>query len=210
MEKFEYTKEDGTKGWIRTNNFCIDCNKPLTMDGQERCRKCNSKARIKVREQLKCKYCNIAFEKLKCQISGENIFCSVSCGTNFRLEKYRTDGKRRLSFRKAIKRSVIYKETLIKCYQRDSYKCVKCTSTSNIQCHHIVYFSKLLKEFLEENNSLNVEKDKERLLQLSENYSKFWDLSNLITFCKECHQLEHPNLNLNSKRATKHKDDKTC
>lgn len=100
-----------------------------------------------------------------------------------------------ISIRKSSKSKEIRK--IILC--RDDYKCTKCdTRNKELHIHHIRFFKKIYNEFLDKYNNLDFHNMEERkiLLSLSVEYEDFWNLKNLMTLCIDCHQLEHPNVNL--------------
>ena len=71
--------------------------------------------------------------------------------------------------------------------ERDGYKCSMCGDDKNLQVHHIKYFKDIFNEILHENETLNIKDDEDKLFEIMSNDDRFNDLSNLITYCKECH-----------------------
>lgn len=76
-------------------------------------------------------------------------------------------------------------------FERDNYTCQDCGDNrgGNLNAHHIVYFSKLLSDFLSENTKLNIEleKDRVKLIELGKTDNRFTDIDNGITLCEACH-----------------------
>lgn len=56
---------------------------------------------------------------------------------------------------------------------------------------YIIYFSKILSEFLKEYDQFSPIKDKEKLLQLSKKWKPFWDIKNGVVLCVGCHKKLH-------------------
>ena len=71
--------------------------------------------------------------------------------------------------------------------ERDEYRCQLCGAKSNLHTHHIVPFSKIIKEICSEHPELDIEKDKEKLYNIIIRDERFNDENNLITYCKNCH-----------------------
>lgn len=80
-----------------------------------------------------------------------------------------------------------------KVFVRDNYTCQSCFKRGfRIEAHHIKEFSIIFKEFLSEYSQYNPIEDKYALVALSRQYSKFWDINNGLTLCRECHdKVEH-------------------
>ena len=75
-------------------------------------------------------------------------------------------------------------------FERDNYTCQECYRTKcYLEVHHTKAFSKILKEFLQTYSQFSPIEDIETLVRLAITYEPFWDLSNGITLCEECHNL---------------------
>lgn len=71
--------------------------------------------------------------------------------------------------------------------KRDHRMCQLCGSKKNLQVHHIVPFKDIFDDILSHNPSLDVVRDADRLYEIATNDEKLNDMSNLITYCKDCH-----------------------
>ena len=74
--------------------------------------------------------------------------------------------------------------------ERDNYTCQLCGAQHTVlHVHHIREFSDIVHEICSENNTLNPndENDKQKLYNIITHDSRFLDMNNLITYCKECH-----------------------
>ena len=80
-----------------------------------------------------------------------------------------------------IKVSLKYKEWRTTIFKRDNYKCTKCESIKNLEVHHIIAFSKLMKEFKKFSEDQSLEDALE--------FAPFWNLDNGTTLCRECHKM---------------------
>ena len=76
-------------------------------------------------------------------------------------------------------------------YKRDNFTCQKCGSKSNLDAHHIIPISKIVKDLLKDKTFNN---DNEKFLFLI-NQEKILDkeLKNGITLCRDCHKKQHKN-----------------
>ena len=73
-------------------------------------------------------------------------------------------------------------------FTKDNYICQDCGERGiYLEAHHIKKFHKIQSEFLNLHFSLCIDKNKEKLIELSKLYPNFWDINNGITLCKECH-----------------------
>ena len=74
--------------------------------------------------------------------------------------------------------------------ERDGFKCQMCGKEHvELHVHHIKPFSEIVSEILFEHPDLHpdIEDEKMQLYKICVNDSRFTDLNNLTTLCKECH-----------------------
>jgi hypothetical protein len=96
------------------------------------------------------------------------------------------------------------KEWSKKVFKRDNYTCQECFKRGGkLHSHHIKAFSIILKEFLQEYNQFSPIEDKETLIRLAITYQPFWDISNGMTLCKNCHLVTN---NYGNTRTIKEKE----
>ena len=84
-------------------------------------------------------------------------------------------------------REAFYVQQVPVTLRRDGYKCQLCGSKHQLQVHHIKHFSEILREILDEHPDLDPIKDQNELYKIALKDSRFNNLDNLITYCKECH-----------------------
>lgn len=91
-----------------------------------------------------------------------------------------------------IRHSALSKHWRETVYKRDNYTCQECFKRGSCLCpHHKVYFSEILRQFLNEYNQFSPIEDKETLMRLAIKYEPFWDINNGKTLCEECHKKIH-------------------
>lgn len=91
--------------------------------------------------------------------------------------------------RHTIKTSSKYVQWRQDVFIRDNFTCQKCHKKDggNLEAHHIKRFNILLIEAMEYMPLLDI-------FSAAMFYPPLWDLINGITYCKECHKLEHKKL----------------
>ena len=125
-----------------------------------------------------CNECEKPFEHVPNQ---KRQYCSHSCAnanTPHLRGKYNPNWKGGITSKiRAIRTSKDYQIWRKAVYERDDYTCQNCEVRQNLHAHHLV--------------------------MISEDISRALDISNGITFCFSCHQLQHPNINLTIQRGGK-------
>lgn len=71
--------------------------------------------------------------------------------------------------------------------ERDGKKCTICGSKKRLHVHHIIPFKEIFNKILSEHPDLEVQKNSEELYEIMTHDDRMNDLSNLITYCKDCH-----------------------
>ena len=71
--------------------------------------------------------------------------------------------------------------------KRDGCECKMCGKKTNLQVHHIKHFKDIFNEILSENKHLTIENNEDELFEIMSKDVRFNDMSNLITYCKDCH-----------------------
>ena len=71
--------------------------------------------------------------------------------------------------------------------ERDNHTCQLCGSTNDLCVHHIRPLKEILNEICSEHPELDIVEDVNQLYTIIVKDSRFLDLNNLITCCKECH-----------------------
>lgn len=74
-----------------------------------------------------------------------------------------------------------------KAEERDNHTCQICGSTENICVHHKRPFREIVDEITSEHPELDIQENVNELYDIAVKDSRFTDLDNLITCCKECH-----------------------
>lgn len=149
---------------------------------------------------FQCLECGQTVVRFKSQ--GVHKFCSRRCtwiwdSKNRRGENAAGYIDGRMPFRRLLKASTKYDEWRLAVFERDQWKCRKCGNTGRtLQVHHIIPFRRLLTAFKEAYPSLDYDKQKHLAVSLAENFDPFWDLSNGMVLCQQCHAEHHPNVNL--------------
>jgi 5-methylcytosine-specific restriction endonuclease McrA len=88
----------------------------------------------------------------------------------------------------AIENSYEYKQWRKTVFLRDNRLCTACGSGDKINAHHIKALSVLYQDFLQTYSQFSPIEDKETLIRLAQSYKPFWDISNGLTLCEECHK----------------------
>lgn len=98
-----------------------------------------------------------------------------------------------------------YKSWRKSVFERDNYICQKCGDNKggNLEAHHKKQFAQILQEFLQEYSQFSPIEDKETLVRLATTYKDFWDVSNGVTLCRDCHNETKKMKCINIKRKIK-------
>lgn len=82
--------------------------------------------------------------------------------------------------------------------KRDNYTCQLCGKTHTIlHVHHKRQFSEIVDEIMSEHKDLNMDviEDRQKMYDIITKDSRFTDINNLITYCKDCHLYKIHNFN---------------
>ena len=198
--------------------ICLICrNKFLSWENRKFCsRKCMGKWFSKERRsenshlwkggevEKYCKICNKKFHVPPSEFNrdrgGKNKgkFCSKKCygkwlSVNYIKEKnpYWKNGISTLY--QLIKSLKEYHLWRLEIFKRDRFTCRICQQRKDgkLRSHHIIPFGKILKDFISQYPQFSLIEDKEIFTRLAITYMPFWDISNGITLCLDCHKLEH-------------------
>lgn len=74
-----------------------------------------------------------------------------------------------------------------KVLKRDNYCCQLCGSKKNLHVHHKYPFKRIVEDIISENPEYTLPKNVNELYNIAVNDSRFTNLDNLITYCKDCH-----------------------
>lgn len=204
-QKNKRTKENNPnyKG-IKSIKKCIVCNKEFIarIKTNKYCsKKCsnidNGKKHLKEKHHNykgvgKIKIC-IACGTQFFTKTGTGIYCSKKCSNINNGKKLSgvnspsyIDG--RTPKVDAIRKNSKGQELTKQVIKRDNYSCVLCGSNKILHADHIIPFSKIYSKFIKlYPKNIN----KEELVKNSLEYKPFWDISNLRTLCKKCHNIRH-------------------
>lgn len=94
----------------------------------------------------------------------------------------------RTKLRERIRVSRKYLEWRSAIFKRDNYHCQNCGKNGRLEAHHIIPYSKIIKEF------------KIKTIEQAIKCKELWDIGNGITYCKECHILLDENFGGKSKQ----------
>ena len=86
--------------------------------------------------------------------------------------------------------------------KRDKYTCQKCGKTHCVlHIHHIIPFMFIINAIISEHQEIDQKESgwQEKMYPYIVNDERFTSLDNLITYCDECHRLEHKKYNLRKK-----------
>ena len=83
-----------------------------------------------------------------------------------------------------------YTNWRLEVFKRDNYTCQDCGDNKghNLNAHHIKSFQKILNEFLQYYSQFSPLEEKSILTRLAITYEPFWNISNGITLCENCHK----------------------
>lgn len=133
--------------------------------------------------QLKCLVCNNDFTS-KRYGKKQVKFCSHICYSQYRSEHYVGDNHHRFKgtggrITRPVRWRKKYSLWIKSILERDCNKCTVCSSQELLEVHHIQPLAKLVTEYITKNGKLDG------------NDNFFYDESNGITLCKQCHKNIH-------------------
>lgn len=73
------------------------------------------------------------------------------------------------------------------CRKRDHFKCRMCGSKRNLHCHHIVKFSTIVNNLVQQHPELDPVENVNELYDIIVHDPDFLSIDNLVTLCKDCH-----------------------
>ena len=73
------------------------------------------------------------------------------------------------------------------CRKRDHFKCRMCGSKRNLHCHHIVKFSAIVNNLVQQHPELDPVENVNELYDIIVHDPDFLSIDNLVTLCKDCH-----------------------
>jgi hypothetical protein len=151
-----------------------------------------------------CIECSKAFQRLPSQGTGQ--FCSYSCSNAYQSRVRRgpngasyIDG--RTPFRKLVKNCKAYAAWRNAVFERDGWRCRRCSAKKGLHAHHIRSFSLLLDDFRAAHRHLDLERDKDHAVLAALKFKPFWSVRNGITLCGTCHAEEHPDVHFVGRAA---------
>lgn len=132
--------------------------------------------------------------------------CSKGCATSYRQKGKPMSYARRVQFslaktndleftgfRNKLTRSIRVMGKYLKwradVLKRDNYHCQECGNKEQLEAHHIIAFSKIIKEY----NLVTLDEARE--------CDVLWDTGNGITYCKKCHIKNDPNIGIGLAKA---------
>lgn len=71
--------------------------------------------------------------------------------------------------------------------ERDKYTCQLCGCHSNLNVHHIVHLSQIIRDICNEHKELSPKDNVNELYEIIIHDERFTNEDNLITYCKPCH-----------------------
>ena len=179
--------------WKGGKPKCLDCGNILNSYGNKRCRQCNNKFMIGENSSHwrggmpKCIDCG---KILTTRIKRTTKTRCRKCINKFKRAENHPNWKGGLTlFYQVLRNYNLMKEWRKAVFERDNYTCQECGNNKggNLNAHHIKQFNIILKEFLKKYDAFSPFEDREILIKLSERYEPFWDISNGISLCEECH-----------------------
>ena len=176
----------------RSEVSCFTCGKVFTKTNSSIlprnycCRGCQNKGHSFIGSiEMQCSFCGKTFRRGKSTLT-KRPFCSTKCmgawQTKFWVGENGTNWRGGVSaISHLIRSSVSCAKWRTRVFKRDGYKCTICGDNrgGNLEAHHITPMAELVKKW----------KPKSLVDALS--IKEFWDISNGVTYCKDCHAKQH-------------------
>lgn len=163
-------------GATKVINYCLECGKKTSDYRYKRCKNCSSTFHLKGK-----KLPQEHIDKIKSNlVHKKGPECNFWRGGVSGLQKLIRECQNSYNWKNYI-------------FKRDNYTCRECLSRGvYLEAHHIVTFKDIFDSFLLEYSQFSPIEDKETLVRIAQSYKPFWDISNGITLCRDCHNLTKP------------------
>jgi hypothetical protein len=165
--------------------YCIElnCNNPVFKEGNK-CRSCGNKNKVYINRPSNRKgvtLSEVTKQKMResNKTSNKGKICSLE--SRKKMSDAKLKGKDYITPLVVRLRNIFeYRQWRSDVFKRDDFICQKCGLRGiRLEVHHIKRFLDILREY-------NIKTVEEALLCV-----ELWDLNNGITYCEECHKLEH-------------------
>lgn len=158
-------------GISNTINYCLNCNKQTSDYRYKRCISCSATYHFKGK-----KLSEERINKIKSNlVIKKGSECNFWRGGVSALQRLIRECQNSYDWKKDI-------------FKRDNYTCNECFIRGGyLEAHHIRTFKDIFNSFLLEYSQFSPIEDKEVLARIAQSYKPFWDISNGITLCKDCH-----------------------
>jgi len=133
--------------------------------------------------KVPCSFCGGLVKRGKHIVAQENQICCSSTKCRAELTRQSLGGDRHWNwqggitkFRNQLRNSERYTNWRNAVYARDNYTCRECGCRGQMEAHHLISFSTILRE------------NKIKTMRQAQQCKKLWDVRNGLTLCLACHK----------------------